>query len=329
MPAVQQVQPLTGAHMLVFAENSSNPFRPALPTFDSINRQTYRIELANRGTAPYQFTATLSKPWIHLSKTSGTVETGDRIDVSIDWNQLPANDTDGTIVITQQGPDAERPVTIQVEASNPSSPANAKGFVENNGVIAIEAEHFTAKHDTAEASWQKLPGFGETLSGMTALPSTAPSNTGPTLQTSACMDYEIYLFHPGTRTIEAILAPTLNFVPGRGLRFAIGLDNAPLTALDVWPANADLGNGQPDWERAVSDGVRRVSATVPVDQPGQHTLHVCMVDPAVVIERIVLRTKPSRLPSPRFPAPEESYLGPPESIYLPNPATGSTIAPTP
>ena len=220
-------------------------------------------------------------------------------------------------------------MTIQVEASKPSSPANVTGFVENNGVVAIEAEHFASRHDANGASWQKLPGFGETLSGMTALPSTAPSNTDPNLQTSACMDYHIYLFHPGTRTVEAILAPTLNFVPGRGLRFAIGLDNEPLTALDVWPANAELGNGQPDWERAVSDGVRRVSTTVPVDQPGQHTLHVCMVDPAVVIERIVLRTKPLRPPSPRFPAPEESYLGPPESIYLPNPATGFTIAPTP
>jgi Glycosyl hydrolase family 115/Gylcosyl hydrolase family 115 C-terminal domain len=328
MPAVQQVQPLTGAHMLVFPEDST-PFRPALPAFDSINHQTYRIELANRGVEPYQFSATPSAPWIHLSKTSGTVETGDKIDVSIDWNQLPSGDSKGNIVVTQQGPNPERPVTIQVEAGNPSSPANVTGFVENNGVIAIEAEHFTAKHDTAEVSWQKLPGFGETLSAMTPLPSTATSNTNPTPQTSACLDYQIYLFHPGTRTVEAVLAPTLNFVPGRGLRFAIGLDNTPLTTLDVWPANAELGNGQSDWERAVSDGVRHVSTTVPVDQPSQHTLHICMVDPAVVIERIVLRTKPSRPPSPRFPAPEESYLGPPESTYLPTPPQISPSPPTP
>jgi hypothetical protein len=328
MPAVQQVQPLAGAHMLVFAEDST-PFRPSLPTFDSVNRQTWRIELANRGVEPYQFSATPSAPWIHLSKTSGTIESVDRIDVTIDWDQLPSGDNKGNIVVTQQGPNAERPTTVQIEASKPSSISDIIGFVENNGVIAIEAEHFTAKHDTAEVSWQKLPDFGGTLSAVTALPSTAPSNSNPTQQTSACMDYRIYLFHPGTRTVEAILAPTLNFVPGRGRRFALAIDNAPLTTLDVWPANAELGNGQPDWEKAVSDGVRRVSTTVPIDQPGQHTLHLCMVDPAVVIERIVLRTKPSRPPSPRFPAPEESYLGPPESTDLPTPATGLAIAPKP
>ena len=328
MPAVQQVQPLAGAHMLVFAEDST-PFRPAVPAFDSINHQTYRIELANRGVEPYQFSATPSAPWIHLSKTSGGVDTGDRIDIRIDWDQLPSGDSKGNIVIAQQGTNGERPTTIQIEAIKPSSIFSIIGFVENNGVVAIEAEHFAAKHDTAEVSWQKLPGFGETLSGMTPLPSTATSNINPTPQTSACMDYQIYLFRPGTRTVEAILAPTLNFVPGRGLRFAIGLDNAPLTTLDVWPANAELGNGQPDWEKAVSDGVRPVSTAVPVDQPGPHTLHVCMVDPAVVIERIVLRTKPSRPPSPHFPAPEESYLGPSESTYIATPAPGSTIAPTP
>ena len=315
MPAVQQVQPLLGAHMLVFAENST-PFRPALPAFDSINRQTYRIELANRGAEPYQFAATPSAPWIHLSKTTGTVNTEDSIDVSIDWTQLPASDNSGTIVITQQGPNPERPVTVQIEATKPSSPAGITGFVENNGVVAIEAEHFASKRDASGVSWLKLPGFGETLSAMTVLPSTAPSNTNPDLQNSACMDYKMYLFHPGARTVEAILAPTLNFVPGRGLRFALSLDNAPLTTLDLWPTNAQLGNGQPDWEKAVSDGVRRVSTTVAIDQLGPHTLHLCMVDPAIVVERLILRAKPSRPSFPRTPIPQESYLGPPESINL-------------
>jgi Glycosyl hydrolase family 115/Gylcosyl hydrolase family 115 C-terminal domain len=321
MPAVQQVQPLSGAHMLAFAERST-PFRPTLPTFDAINHQTYRIDLANRGTDPYQFSATPSAPWIHLSKTSGSVTTADRIDVSIDWNQLSAENNKGNIVITQQGENADRPVTIQVEATRPSSPSTITGFVEDNGVVAIEAEHFTAKHDTTEVSWQKLPDFGETLSAMTATPATAASNTNPA--TSACMDYQLYLFHPGVRTLETILAPTLSFVPGRGLRFALGIDNAPLTTIDAWASNT-----QTDWEKAVSDGVHRVSTTIAIDQPGPHTLHLCIVDPAIVVERLVLRTKPSRPALPRAPIPEESYLGPPESTYLPTPATRSTIVTTP
>jgi Glycosyl hydrolase family 115/Gylcosyl hydrolase family 115 C-terminal domain len=309
MPAVQQVQPLLGAHMLVFPEDST-PFRPALPAFDFINRQTYRIELANRGIDPYRFSATPSSPWIRISKTGGTVSAGDRLDVSIDWDQLPEGDNKSSLVIAQQGENTERPVTVQVEASKTSSLSNIAGFVENNGVVAIEAEHFTTKRDSNGVSWQKLPNFGETLSAMTPFPSTAPSNTNP--GTSACMDYQMYLFHPGDRTVETVLAPTLSFVPGRGLRFALGLDNAPLTVLDAWASNT-----QADWEKAVSDGVHRVYTTIAIDQPGPHTLHLCMVDPAIVIERLIVRTKPSRPAFPRTTTQEESYLGPPESTYRP------------
>ncbi len=219
-------------------------------------------------------------------------------------------DNKSSIVIAQQGEDTERPVTVQVEASKPSSLSNITGFVESNGVVAIEAEHFTTKRDSNGVSWQKLPNFGETLSAMTPFPSTAPSNTNP--DTSACMDYQMYLFHPGDHTVETVLAPTLSFVPGRGLRFALGLDNAPLTVLDAWASNT-----QADWEKAVSDGVHRVYTTIAIDQPGPHTLHLCMVDPAIVIERLIVRTKPSRPAFPRTTTQEESYLGPPESTYRP------------
>ncbi len=320
MPAVQQVQALPGAHMLVFAENSA-PFRPALPVFDSINHQTYRIELANRGTSSYDFTATPSDPSIVISKPSGTVETGERIDVSIDWDKVPAEDNKGTIVIAQQGHDAERPVAIQIEASKSSSPSDITGFVENNGVIAIEAEHFTARRDANHVSWQRLPDFGETLSAMTPLPTTADSDANPTLETSACLDYQLYLFHAGDYTLEAILAPTLAFVPGRGLRFAIGLDKLNLNTTDAWANNTPA-----DWEKAVSDGVHRVSTPITIDQPGTHTLHLCMVDPGVVVERLILRTKPPRPEYTRVPVNTESYLGPPESTYIPVPTPASAFS---
>ncbi len=318
MPAVQQVQPLSGAHMLVFAENST-PFRPALPVFDPINHQTYRIELANRGTGSYEFTATPSDPWIHISKTSGTVETGERIDVSIDWDKVPAEDNKGTIVIAQQGHDTERPVTVQIEAAKPSLLSKITGFVENNGVIAIETEHFTGRHDANHVSWRRLPGFGETLSAMTPLPTTAESDAEPTLETSACLDYQLYLFHAGDYSLEAVLAPTLAFVPGRGLRFAIGLDKEPLATIDAWASNTPA-----DWEKAVSDGVHRISTPIAIGQPGPHTLHLCMVDPAVVVERLILRTKPTRV-GLRAPASAESYLGPPESTYIPVPAPTTAV----
>jgi hypothetical protein len=148
---------------------------------------------------------------------------------------------------------------------------------------------------------------------MTTFPVTtaslAPSEFGPTLE------YKMYLFDKGPCTVQATLAPTLNFVPGRGLRYAISFDDQPPLVVD---ALAD--NSQHAWEEAVSNGVRKVMTTLNVDAPGYHTLKIRMVDPGVVLEKIVVGFASSTLPfrvSPgvRQSAIPASYLGPPESYH--------------
>jgi hypothetical protein len=59
--------------------------------------------------------------------------------------------------------------------------------------------------------------------------------------------------------------------------------------------------------RASSDvlsNLRRWTTTVTIDQPGHHTLTVWMVDPGVILDKIVLQTAVQK----------DSYLGPLESF---------------
>jgi hypothetical protein len=108
----------------------------------------------------------------------------------------------------------------------------------------------------------------------------------------------MYLFHAGPIEVETILAPTLNFVPGRGLRYAISLDDQPPEIID-----ALAHNSLADWEKSVADSVRKVTSTHIVAAPGYHTLKFWMVDPGVVLQKLVLHTGDVK----------PSYLGPPES----------------
>ena len=111
---------------------------------------------------------------------------------------------------------------MRVDAFNPAAPGrfSLQGFVEAGGYVSIEAAHYTAKSPTGSAGWGEIPDYGRTLSAMTIVPVTAKSVTPP--ENSPCLEYKMYLFNPGKVEVEAILAPTLNFVPGRGLRYAIG-----------------------------------------------------------------------------------------------------------
>ena len=280
MPAVREIELPEAAQMGVSAERLS---------FDSFNRPRRHIDIFNRGRAPFEFSATASAPWIVLSDTHGRIGKERRLWVGIDWSKAPQGSTSGYVEINGQ----RVPVTLFRPQGAPF-----KGFVEADGYVSIEAEHYTAKVDSAAARWEKIPDYGRTLSAMSVFPVTAPSVTP--LENSPCLEYRMYLFNPQHVEVEAILAPTLNFVPGRGLRFAVSFDDQPPQILD-----ALAHNSQADWAEAVKDNVRRIRSAHTLSGTGAHTLKFWMVDPALVLEKLVVD----------LGGVKPSYLGPPESFH--------------
>jgi hypothetical protein len=183
-------------------------------------------------------------------------------------------------------------------------PESWRGFVAGGGYVSMEAEHFTRKLDAAKTHWAVLPDFGRTLSGMTIFPVTAKSVAPPV--DSPCLEYNIWFTNAGPIELEILVAPSLNFVPGRGLRFAFSLDDDAPEMITAVPEGYTAGDGVHDWEEAVKDSVRAMKMRHVISTPGGHTLKLWMVDPGVVFEKIVIDTgglKPS-------------YLGPPESFRI-------------
>ncbi|HVS78304.1 MAG TPA: glycosyl hydrolase 115 family protein [Steroidobacteraceae bacterium] len=318
MPAVTRVQPLAGPHMAVAAQGSALAADGPLPalklaTFDAFNRQQRSIDIFNRGDRPFEWTAAPDRPWIRLSSTCGTVSVDQRLQVSIDWTRAPIGRSDGEVVIRQKGAAA---VPVHVTAFRPVTPRRdtLEGFVEANHYVSIDAAHFTGETEAGGAQWVNIPGYGETLSGMTISPVTAASRLPP--QAAPTLEYRMFLFDEGAVSVQAILAPTLGFVPGRGLRYAVSFDDQPPVIVD---ALAD--DSQQAWATAVSDGVRKVTTILHVASSGYHTLKFRMVDPGVVLEKLVLgfanpdaqhSAGKAASTAPTVPA---SYLGPPESYH--------------
>jgi Glycosyl hydrolase family 115/Gylcosyl hydrolase family 115 C-terminal domain len=304
MPEVRTISLPDAASMGVAVEGSVLPWQNGLHdesnlAFDNFNRQPQYIDVFNRGKAPFDFSATTSAPWIMVSPEHAPVAKDQRLWVTIDWDKAPSGTSEGTVIIEgSDGQTAKVPITL----FSPQQPSRSSlhGFVEADGYVSIEAEHYTRKTDTAQASWQKIDDYGRTLSSMTIFPVTAKSVTPPT--DSPCLEYQMYLFHPGKLEVEAILAPTLNFVPGRGLRYAISFDDRPPQIID-----ALANHTQQDWAQSVEDSVRKVKSNHTVEGVGYHTLKVWMVDPGVVLQKLVVNLADVK----------PSYLGPPESSHNP------------
>jgi hypothetical protein len=305
MPAVSWIQVPEEGSLGVSAEDAAftragGRFGVSLGTISTFsNPSTRTLTLFDRGKTPVEFMVQTSAPWIVASETGGTVgATEQKVVLHVDWTKVSrdSDSAEGTVTV---GSGEGRPMTYTLRALRlPVTRADAQGFVESDGYVAIEAADTSSRTADGETHWEELPGYGETKSAMTVFPVTAESNT----DSKAAIKYKIYLYDAGDFQLQAALAPTLNFVPGRGLRFAVSADGGPRTVVDELEHNS-----QQDWEQAVSDGVRRVTVPLTIAKPGYHTLEIWAIDPGVVLERIVVSHGPLR----------PSYLGPPESVHFP------------
>ena len=269
-----------------------------LPPFDTFNRQQYFIDVFNRGRTPFDFTATASAPWIVLSDPHGPVTT--RLMVSIDWDKAPAGAATGAVRISGAGAE----VAVKVTALNPVEVTRdtLQGFVEGQGVVSIEPEHFTRQTMVGEKHWMRIADYGRTLSGMRAeAPVDAPSATPG--QDAPCLEYRMYLFSSGPVEVTAITAPTLNFVPDRGVRYAVSFDDEAPQVITLVPPGYQAQNRNPAWEKSVADNAHQGRSQHAIAAPGYHTLKVWMVDPAVVMQKLIVD----------LGGLKPSYLGPPES----------------
>jgi hypothetical protein len=302
MPAVSWVQVPEAGSLGVNAEDATfsrgrGRLGLSLGTIDSVSDETRALTLFDRGKTPVEYAVETSAPWIVASQTAGTVSgTEQKIVLRVDWSKVPGESAEGRVTVRSGD---ERPMSYQLQALRlPIVKADAQGFVESDGYVAMEAADTTARTADGATQWEELPGYGETKSAMTLFPVTAESNT----DSKAGLEYRMYLYDAGAFELEATLAPSLNFVPGRGLRFAVSVDDGPRTVVDELEHNSER-----DWEKAVSDGARHVTLPLTITKAGYHTLKIWAVDPGVVLERVVVS----------HGALKPSYLGPVESARFP------------
>jgi hypothetical protein len=171
------------------------------------------------------------------------------------------------------------PLQPKLRRPEAAPPKSWRGFIEQDGYVSIEAEHFARKTATATARWEVLPDHGKTVSALTIFPVTAPTATPP--QNSPALEYDLWLTRSGPVEVTTILSPGLNFDPTRPVRYAVSVNDAPPQIITIVPQGYNAGDGNRDWEESVKNGVRKVKSQHALAAPGAHTLKIWMVDPAV------------------------------------------------
>ncbi len=307
MPEVVEISIPENAGMGVAIEGSIKSWpgssdEAVLPEFDPYNRQSYYVEIFNKGKSSFDYSVSTGEPWIQLNSKEGTVDKQERIYVSVDWENAPSGKHKVPVTINGTG----ESVIVYAEINNPASPESNKldGFVESNGYVSIEAVHYSKAVESNSVEWLDVPNLGRTCSAVTAVPVTASEQTPG--GNSPHLEYNIYFQSEGEVEVEVFLSPTLNFHnKENGIRFAVSFDDEQPQIINM-SYNPDPPNLNRDgvWNGWVANNINRIISKYNIDKPGKHILKFWMVDPAVVLQKIIINTgglKPT-------------YLGPPESF---------------
>jgi hypothetical protein len=308
MPRVDYIQLPESAIMGIAIEGSANGWpndsaEALLPEFSSYNRETHYFELFNQGTRAFEYSISVPVPWIHWASLSHDrempgmdfrVDKLERVGISVEWKIAPA----GThkIPITVTGPGGKQvKLFVVVKNYRQKLKVPPKGFVQSDGYVSMEANHYAKAVNSNTINWQEIPGIGRTGSGMTVMPVTAarqmPGGNAPRLE------YDMLVFDTGKINVQLYFSPTLNF-NGDELQYGLSIDDA---APKIFNLHRD--HSKQSWEQWVADNIIINDSEFHLSKPGVHTIKYWVVDPGIVLQKIVVG----------FPNIKPSYLGPPET----------------
>ncbi|MFC1642900.1 glycosyl hydrolase 115 family protein, partial [Myxococcota bacterium] len=257
------------------------------------------------------------RPWLTVYPNRGTVDTEVRATVRVDWNLVPTTYADPEDAAAELDLEFPLEVPISVTGSDGSSivvtayvedprmpDRSANRFVEANGYVSMEAEHYSRVVEKDPISWRLLPDIGRTGSGMAPFPVTVesqkPGGDSPRLE------YDMHLFSRGDVTVWAYLSPRNNYQGWEdGLQYAVSFDDGEPQTVNTSYAVDLNGNGNRVWERHTSSNVNLTFSKHTIAERGSHVLKFWMVNPGIIVQKIVVDAGGMK----------DSYFGPPESYW--------------
>jgi hypothetical protein len=219
------------------------------------------------------------------------------------WQQPPRQTMPAVKYITADSAIAEPYGAIEdVAAATVDESCKGNCFFELDELgVSIEADHYTKAVNTNGISWKVLPDHGRTGSAIAPFPVTAPVQKPAS--NAPHVEYEVYTLSSGEFTINAYFSPTLNFYnTEEGLQYAISVDDEAPQIISINKEDRNTGTGI--WNKWVSENIIIKQSKHIISGQGKHTVKYWMVNPGVVLQKLVLD----------FGKVKKSYLGPPETI---------------
>lgn len=298
----------------------------ALPPFTGVSDESFRIDLWTVCGKAVEIECISTAPWILVDTPHCVLDSEQRVSVQVDsaHPQLLAGGTKNSAqiifrVYRGQGAVSGTSIPVRVDCVLPVPVDGDRSslYVASGGVVAIEAGHYAEEVALGGLEWRCVPGLGRTAHGLQAFPAGQalgpegnPEKIDPATRAS-CVGYRFLFPEVSPATLELHFSPDNNFLGAQGLRVGISVDEGPVSVINVSECRAEAFStmrvyGDPGWDLAVADSVRRVFLELGTLGAGPHRIRYWFVDPGPVLQRVIVWAGEHR----------ESYLGPVESRTL-------------
>lgn len=255
-----------------------------------------RLEVANAGKGELTWRIEGEADWLTVAPREGKTAELDTVVLTCDRSRLGEGKQHCTL--TLRADDA----TVQIAVSAQRHAPNAEpAFMPVKQVVTIGADHFCARHDTADASFRVLPGLGRSGQAVKVFPTTASFDDAAD---APALTYRFHAEEEGEFVCELWLTPTSPVQPGVPMRCTLAANGAK-QVLTCIPADYRPGeNSDPRWCAAMVSHIRKVKAVIRC-HAGLNEVTVGAMDPNLSLERLLICPVGHQMP--------QSYLGPAES----------------
>lgn len=195
------------------------------------------------------------------------------------------------------------PTPTETADTGEAAPSEAV-YAEFNGIVTVEAPHFSKNVATEKASWKVIKDFGKTMGGVKVFPTTSQFALD---EDAPYIEYQIFVKEAGEYDLTLFTAPSNPVIYKGKMQVAVKTNAGEYHAVNTIPDEGYIPWLSSQWGRGVLEQIHR--STCPLSlQKGYNTLTFKAMDPAVVLEKLVITQKGRSCP--------DSYLGPKESFLL-------------
>jgi hypothetical protein len=263
-------------------------------SFSSLSNTASYFELFKTGAGEIKYSIK-APDFIMLSQKKAVLTDDQKIEVQIDWSKAPSGTKSTEIIVS--GSDGTL-ITFAINTEKVDlSKVSPHVFLPDKGYISIEAPSYSRAINNRPIFWKTIPNYGKTTGGVIATPVTSPVQQPS--EGSPHLEYDIYLTDAGTFTLNTFISPTIDFTGKDGLKFAVSIDDqAPIIVNSSTNYASDYA-----WGQSVANSIKIFKTSLVFDKGGKHTLKYWMINPGLVLQKLVLD----------LGGMKPSYLGPPES----------------